>query len=174
MVTVNYPDEGPVTYSSEEDRCLFEEVKYISGMTVREICEMLQKIVSVEDDPIHATGEPFIFQKAASFCCDFGCITPEVPGPFANVDLLEAWDVAERDARACAHALEHDDTTEATSKVFTNTISWLRFWSVRYPRPEWRATFARELEDMEEKLAELRAKAFRKPDPEMVEELSNV
>jgi hypothetical protein len=59
----------------------------------------------------------------------------------------------------------------ATLRVFRNTIAWLKFWSVRFPRPEWRATFAQELDDMEERQSELRAKAFRTGNSEMIKGL---
>jgi hypothetical protein len=62
-VTVNYPDEGQVTYASERDRRLFEEIKHACGSTVREICTMARAFILVEMDPIHATGEPFEFPR---------------------------------------------------------------------------------------------------------------
>jgi hypothetical protein len=37
MVTVNYLDESPVTYSSEEDRRTIERIMLECGATVREI-----------------------------------------------------------------------------------------------------------------------------------------
>jgi hypothetical protein len=161
MVTVTYPDEGPITYSSEQDRRLVEEVRRACGSNVREICTMARAFIRSEMDPIHATGEPFVFGG-------------EVPDPYANVDLLEALRVTGRDARACEVTLEVDGSTEATLAVLRNSIAWLRFWSVRSPSAEGRETSARNLERMEQKLSELRAKAFQRGNVEMIEGLSDM
>jgi hypothetical protein len=156
MITVNYPDEGPVTYSSERDRRLFEEIKSLCGSTVREICMMARAFILVEMDPIHATGEPFVFPRGAPGSQpDFCWISPEVPGPYANVDLLEALSVTERDAQACDLTLKVDNSIEATLRVYKNSIAWMRFWAVRSPSAECRETSARNLERMEEGLSEL-------------------
>jgi hypothetical protein len=172
-VTVKYPDEGPVTYASEEDRRLFEEIKAVCGGTVREVCAMARAFIRVEMDPIHASGEPFVFPKGSGEP-DFCWFSPEVPGPYANVDILEAMDVSERDAKACSLTLEVDQSIEATLRIYKNSISWLRFWSIRSPSAEGRVTAARNLERMEQGLSQLRAKAFMKANREMIEGLADV
>jgi len=172
MITVRYEDEDcPITYLSERDRKLIEAVKFMWGISVREVCEMARGIILREMDPIEADGEPFVFPTGSR--CD-SWISPEVPEFNAKVDLLEAWAVAERDASACRQVLEHNHSMGATIRVYVNSIKWMRFWSVRFPDAEWRARFAQELEAREAGLAELRSKAFRKGDLEMIEELANV
>jgi hypothetical protein len=177
MITVEYDDEDPVTYLSEKDRKVLEHLKYLFGGTIREVCEIARATILAELDPIpfSAQGEPFIFPRPAPGSLpDFCWISPTVPDPYARVDLFEALNVAERDARACQMTLEYDNSTEAVLGVYRNTISWLRFWCVRFSKPEWRTRFAKELEAREEGLAELRAKAFRKGNLEMMEELARI
>ena len=177
MITVEYDDEDPVTYLSEQDRMVLEHLKYLYGGTIREVCEVARATVLAELDPISfsAQGEPFIFPRPEPGSLpDFCWISPEVPGPYAKVDLHEALRVAERDASASQTTLEWDNSTEAILRVYGNTIAWLRFWSIRAPQAEWRARFVRELETREEGLAELRSKVFRKGDLKMMEELTNV
>jgi hypothetical protein len=72
-------------------------------------------------------------------------ISIDVPGPCAQVDLAQAWEIAQLDARACQLTLEHDHSFEATLRVYRNNLSWLRFWSVRFPDAEWRQRFELEL-----------------------------
>jgi hypothetical protein len=176
VITVRYEDEDcPITYLSERDRKLIEAVKFMWGISVREVCEMARGIILREMDPIQADGAVFEFVEAAPGSMpDFCWISPAVPEPNARVDLLEAWDVAQRDARACRATLECDGSMEALIRVYANSIKWMRFWSTRFPNAEWRARFAQELEAREEGLAELRFKAFSKGNLEMIEKLTNV
>ena len=176
MITVRYDDEDcPITYLNQRDRKLIEAVKFMWGISVREVCAMARGIILREMDPIQADGEVFDFVEAAPGSMpDFCWISPAVPEPNAKVDLHEALRVAERDARACETTLEWDSSTEAILRVYRNTITWLRFWSIRAPQAEWRARFSRELGAREEGLAELRAKAFQKGNLEMIEELARI
>jgi hypothetical protein len=134
---------------------------------------MARAFILADLDPIRATGERFVFPKGSGEP-DFCWFSPEVPEPYANVDLLEARDVTERDAKACELTLKVDNSIEATLKVYKNSMAWMRFWSVRSHTPEGRAAFAQSLDRMEEGLGELRLKAFRKGDLEMVEGLADV
>jgi hypothetical protein len=176
MITVRYEDEDcPVTYLSERDRKLIEAVKFMWGISVREVCAMARGIILREMDPIIADGAVFEFVEAAPGSMPNFCwLSPRVPAPNARVDLLEAWDVAQRDARACRATLECDGSIEAALRVYLNTVAWVRFWSVRFPNAEWRAAFAQELEAREEALTELKAGAFRKGKFEVVEALGKV
>jgi len=177
MITVQYDDEGPVTYLSEKDRKVLEYLKYRYGGTIREVCAIARATILVELDPIpfSAQGEPFVFPRPEPGSLpDFCWISPEVPGPYAKVDLHEALRVAERDASASQTTLEWDNSTEAILRVYGNTIAWLRFWSIRAPQEERLAGFVRELKTREKGLAKLRSKIFRKGDLKMMEELTNV
>ena len=101
MLTITYPDEPtPVTYRREIDRQILEYLKYLFGVSIREAHEMVRQIILRELDPINVRGgEPFVFSGA-------------VPDPYANVvDLLEAWDLAVRDAQHCRYVLENEPST---------------------------------------------------------------
>src|SRR5262245_49184533 len=102
MITVNYPDEGPVTYLSLRDKELLERVKRECGATIREIVTMIHQIFSADADPILVTGEPFRWHPRVDG------ISPVVPPPYANVDIEEARRVSERDAMTCQSILEDD------------------------------------------------------------------
>jgi hypothetical protein len=164
MITVTYPDEPtPVSYRREIDRQILEYLKYLFGISIREAHEMARQIILRELDPIDVRGgEPFVFDG-------------DVPDPYANViDLLEAWDIAMREAQHCRYVLENEPSTEALLKVYRKTIAWLRFWSVRFPNAEWRVGFARMLEDREAALEELRSKALENGKLRMLEELNAI
>ena len=98
----------------------------------------------------------------------------EVPKPWAQVDLAEAWQVAQVDAEACRVLLEEDYSVEAALSVYRNTIGWLRFWSVRFPNGKWRERFEIELRVREEVLNRLQEKAKWRFEFEIVEVLNNV
>src|SRR5262249_28610654 len=125
MITVRYEDEDcRITYLCERDRELIEAVKYMWGLSVREVCAVARAIFLHEMDPIEADGEQFeVVEAAPGSMPDFCWISPAVPEPNAKVDLLEAWDVAQRDARACRAILECDGSFEAMMTVYANLIS---------------------------------------------------
>ena len=104
--------------------------------------QMAREIILNAIDPIIALGPPFRFEEREPN--DF-YISIDVPHPSAKVDLAQAWQVAQLDARACQLTLEHDHSFEATLRVYRNNLSWLRFWSVRFPDAEWRQRFELEL-----------------------------
>jgi hypothetical protein len=127
--TVHYPDEGPVTYRSAEDRYLLEALKYGLNLTIREVYPMLIKLITEGLDPIDADGEEFEFAGLL-----------DVPEPRAKVSIIEAREECGRQIKACQMMLEGPvDRAEA---VLRNSIRWCRFWSVRAPSPELREMFA--------------------------------
>jgi hypothetical protein len=133
--------------------------------------QMAREIILNAIDPIIALGLPFRFEEREPN--DF-YISIDVPDSCAQVDLAQAWEVAQQDAKACQLTLEHDHSFEATMRVYRNTIGWLRFWSVRCPNAEWRERFERELQEREKGLDRLQEKAKWKFEFEIMEALNNV
>jgi hypothetical protein len=130
--------------------------------------QMAREIILNAIDPIIALGEPFRFEEREPNKIG------EVPKPWAQVDLAEAWEVAQVDAEACRVLLEEGHSIETTLSVYRNTIGWLRFWSVRCPNREWRERFERELRLREKVLNRLRDRAKWRFRFEIVEALNNV
>jgi hypothetical protein len=163
MITAKYPDEpDPITYASEHEQALYEAIKQSTGLTVREICAMAGAIILSEIDPIDATAEPAFDWPQAPLGSqpDFCWFSPEVPDPLANVNVVEAFRKAQRDAQACKLTLEFDSSTEAAVRVLRNTIGWLRFWQIRARSPELRGWFSEQLADRLDGLTRLRERAF--------------
>jgi hypothetical protein len=152
---------------------LDEDVKALLGVSdlLRTEEEIMREIILGAIDPIVASGPPFRFEPREP---NQFYISIDVPHPFAQVDLAQAWQVAQQDARACQLTLEYDHSLEATLNVYRNNISWLRFFSVRFPNAEWRERFEMELQARVEGLNRLREKAKWKFDLPMLEALSNV
>jgi hypothetical protein len=175
MITVRYPDEpDPITYLNEHDRELFEAVKLETGATIREICAVGRAIILADLYPIKAEGPVFIWPKGDGEGCSFCWISPLVPAPDANCDVIEALNRWKRDCDACKHVLENDDSIEATVKVLRNTICWLKFWQVRARTAELRGWYAKLLEERLAGLAQLREKAFARGKDKILEALNDV
>jgi hypothetical protein len=130
--------------------------------------QMARDIILSAIDPIPMTalGPSFSFEDREPI--------GGVPHPCAQVDLGKAWEAARIDAEACQDLLEEDGSLEATVAVYRNTISWLRFWSLRFPNEMWREGFERQLELREKGLRKLRDKAKLKFDIEVMQALENV
>src|SRR5262249_13323614 len=107
MIMIRYADEGPVTYRCEADRQELEAIKYQLGVTVREVCAMAHIIYKASLDPICAIGPEFVW----SYPNEYGL--GEVPAPYANVDVEEAFDHAVRDGKACERLLQNDNSLKA-------------------------------------------------------------
>jgi hypothetical protein len=133
--------------------------------------QMAREIILNAIDPIIAFGPRFRFEEREPN--DF-YISIDVPGPCDQVDLAKALEVAQLDARACKLTLQYDHLFEATLRVYCNTISWLRFLSVRFPNAEWRERFERELEARRIGLDGLRRKARATFNLDMMQALENV
>jgi hypothetical protein len=131
LVTVKYDDEEPVTYKCNRDRVLFETIKAVLGLTVREIHPMLERMLAEGLDPITPTGDEFEFG-------DF-----DVPPPNANLNLLEAVEVCGRHAKTCEMLLSGE--VDRARAVLRNSIAWLEFWRVRALTEELREMFSRSL-----------------------------
>jgi hypothetical protein len=129
-------------------------------ISVLELAEMASKIVSVQIDPIEATGEPFVFQNRRPNCeaCLFDplWINTEVPSPDADVDLIDAFAEFKKD---CLHAEEFLQARPGIDQlllVYRNGRDWCRFWSVRHPLRETRKMFVERLAERETAMEELR------------------
>jgi hypothetical protein len=163
----------PIIINQFEFDALDDDLKALLSVSdqLRTEEQMARDIILGAIDPVIAFGPRFRFEEREP---DDFYISIDVPGPCDQVDLAEAWEVAQLDARACQLTLEEDHSLEATLRVYCNTISWLRFLSVRFPNAEWRERFERELEARKEGLNRLREKAKWKFRLEVVEALSNV
>jgi hypothetical protein len=138
-----------VTYGSDEQRRLIEDLANRFGMTVVEVANLARSITMVELDPIVATGERFEFNSGESAEPDFFYISEKVPPPDARVDLIVAWRRAQQDARVCLMILARDPSLPELLKVARNSLAWCRFWAVRDHDPEWRERYAREAGEWE-------------------------
>jgi hypothetical protein len=163
----------PIIINQFEFDALDDDLKALLSVSdqLRTEEQMAREIILNAIDPIIALGDPFRFEEREP---DDFYISIDVPGPCDQVDLAKALEVAQLDAKACQLTLEEDHSLEATLRVYCNTISWLRFLSVRFPNAEWRERFERELEARKEGLNRLREKAKWKFRLEVVEALSNV
>jgi hypothetical protein len=152
---------------------LDDDVKALLGVSdlLRTEEQLMREIILGAIDPIIASGPPFRFEEREP---NQFYISIDVPGPCAQVDLGEAWEVARLDAEACRVTLEYDHSLEGTMRAYANTIAWLRFWSIRFPHAEQRERFEIECQARVEGLNRLRDKAKWKFDLPMVEALSNV
>lgn len=130
LKTVEYPGEDPpsVTYRRPVDQALIEYL-YQAGMRIREAHAMLQEMLNPFVDPIDADGAEFELGRWL-----------DVPPPDAKVDLREAWQETERQARTCQMLLSGE--VDRAVVVLKNSIQWMEFWSVRAPTPEYREMFA--------------------------------
>jgi hypothetical protein len=116
-------------------------------------------------DPVIALGPRFKFESWARL---------EVPKPYADVDLGEAWEACREDAHTCQRILETDGSLEAVLIAYRNSVQWSRFWAERFPSSEWRMRFWEGSVRLEEGLERLREKANWKFEIGMVKELSNI
>jgi hypothetical protein len=161
----SYPDEvGTFLYETQEERAVIEFVKRETGLKVREVCTMLSELIklSIWTDPIIATGPKFDLSLG------------EIPHPYANVSLEQAFEVAREDAEACQKMLEMDGSVETLVTVLARTIRWLRFWEVRARSQELRDWYAEVLQDRLDGLEELKMKATFQFRLGLLEELSSI
>jgi hypothetical protein len=147
---------------------LDDDVKALLGVSdlLRTEEQMARDIILGAIDPVIAFGPRFRFEEREP---DDFYISIDVPGPCDQVDLAKAWEVARLDAEACRLTLEYDDGLGATLRVYCNNLSWLKFWSVRFPDGEWRRRFELELEARRIGLDGLGRKARARFNLEMME-----
>jgi hypothetical protein len=152
---------------------LDDDLRALLGLSdlLKTEAQMLREMVLDAIDPIVPLGERFKFEKreASPFY-----ISLEVPEPSARVDLAVAWEVAQKDAKACQLVLESDPSVQGVVRVYRNTLGWLRFWSVRFPDAEVRETLTKEFEWRWFGLKALKAKARERFNLEIIRELDAV
>ena len=142
----NDVDPSCIMYERPELKPLYEGLSYLTGLTVPEVADMAFRIIQGELDPERdLDGPPYRFWG--------GVDLSDVPEPRANCNNQEAWKVAQRHARRVKELLENNPTLATLLLVQWNIASWLRYWSVRFPDPDFREKFARELALAEEDIA---------------------
>lgn len=130
-----------------------EQLSQKVDMSIVEIADLASKIVSVQIDPVQATGGPFVFKNRRLNCeesvLDPLWINDEVPAPDADVDLLDAMDEFKRDVVRAAELLEDKLTLDESWRINKNQRDWFRFWAARHPIPEVRERFSQCLAERE-------------------------
>ena len=125
---------------------IHEELSYLTGMSIREVADMMFRMVNEACDPERDIDGPvYTFWG--------GVDLSDVPEPRANCNNQEAWKMAQRHARRVKELLESNPTLATLLLVQWNIASWLRYWSVRFPDPDFREKFAAELTAAEEDIA---------------------
>src|SRR5262249_11490536 len=114
------------------DRVILETLKYLLGLTIREVYPMAQALILTPADPIEADGEVFEFRGLL-----------DVPEPLAIVDLLEAKEETGRQIKTCEMLLQGE--VQCERDVLANRVAWCRFWQVRAPTAELREMFGKSL-----------------------------
>lgn len=127
--------------------------------------QMARETILNAIDPIVPSGPRFSFEDRDPF---------GVPHPCAQVDLANAWSEARRDVEACRDLLDENNSVRATLIVYSNTIRWLEFWSLRFPNGEWREQFQRQLRVREAGLNRLKEKAKWKFEIKIMNALNNI
>lgn len=138
-----------------------------------EVSDLMRREQPMARDIILGAIDPLIVASGPRF--SFDDREPlDVPHPCAEVDLAQAWTVAQADAVACRDLLDEDGSIEATLQVYRNTVRWLEFWSLRFPNRDWREQFEGQLRVREAGLNRLREKAKWRFEIEIMEALNNV
>jgi hypothetical protein len=142
------------------------------GMSAMEVLLIVQQIAAMETDPIEPTGPRFVFPAEHDpmvYCRDPLWINPEVPDPYARVDLFSARSEFGRDAVRCRTILEDPNVTvDDILRVRWNTLGWARFWAVRDRDPEWRARWRVAVERLEQEIRRTAVKAQARSGPRVV------
>jgi hypothetical protein len=131
------------------------------GFTVKEVYYMLRFSLMAEIDPLSTEemGEVHRFDRDG------------VPDPYATVDYFKAEEVSRRHAKQCEEELKRNPSLETLAWIFCNGVKWARFWAVRARTAEQRAKCAKEVEEAEAQLEELKAKALARGLLKIVEKL---
>jgi hypothetical protein len=168
-VTVNYPDEGSVTYANERQRELFETLRQQWGLSVRLITHLVRAEILAQIDPIEPTGELFVFEKQRERThtfgdrpedCDFYWFNTELPEPYANVDLIFAFGEFRKDVGRIQRLLDPEwvisgrTSTEKLDQISKSLLGWFKFLAVRHPNAARRKRFGECVQDVEEAIEE--------------------
>jgi len=122
---------------------VYEEVSYLTGMSVSEVADMAFRIIMDECDPNRdIDGSVYRFGGTVDL--------EDVPEPTANCDIKLAWMVARKHAQKVVELLGSNPSLVTVMVCQENIERCCRFWSVRFPDPEWREKFAAELAAAEE------------------------
>jgi hypothetical protein len=145
---------------------LLEQASSETGMSVVEICKLVQEVAMAGTDPLPLAeqGDPFDFDEWREPPSENLWALSAVPPPDARVDLRVAWALAQEDARRCASMLEHhaaELSLPVLKHIHDNTVAWMRFWAARHPDAEWRVMFARQAEIGDAQTARVQAKAAK-------------
>lgn len=121
-------------------------------------------------DPAPGSGEPFVFVRPP--ITQYYFAAANVPPPDANVSPPEAVNHAQNDLVIGKFLLGEYSSIPMAYAILCNMLAWSRYWAVRDPRPDRRAYFAAEADDLAAQLAKIeaavdahnrRCEALRKP-----------
>ena len=138
--------ESSIIYSPPWIQPIYEEISYLTGMSILEVADVMFRIINEASDPERDIDGPIYTFWGGT---DLG----DVPEPHANCNNQEAWKVAQRHARKVKELLENNPTLATLLRCQWNIASWLRYWSVRFPDSDFREKFAAELAAAEEDIA---------------------
>jgi hypothetical protein len=123
----------PVLFTKSEQRQLQQIMRRL-GMTVWEVLSMAREQVLDEIDPAPGEGERFEFHRPDFITADYFQHSA-VPAPDANVDLITALHICDRDTQNAAVLLADKDKLplDALWQTILNILDWQRFLAVRDP-----------------------------------------
>jgi hypothetical protein len=148
----------PALFTKSEHRQLQQIMRRL-GMTVWEVISMAREQVLDEIDPAPGAGDRFVFHRE-----DF--VTPSyfnsagVPAPDANVDLITALHICDRDTQNAVALLADKGRLpiDALWATITNIVAWQHFLAVRDPDPIGRRRSTVIIAECERMLNRLRLK----------------
>jgi hypothetical protein len=125
----------PTLFTKSEQRQLQHLMRRL-GMTVWEVISMAREQVLSEIDPAPGEGERFEFHRPDFVTAEYFAASA-VPKPDANVDLITALHIADRDTQNAALLLREPDKVpiDALFQLILNIYDWQRFLAVRDPDP---------------------------------------
>jgi hypothetical protein len=128
----------PALFTKSEQRQLQHLMRRL-GMTVWQVISMAREQVLSEIDPAPGEGDRFEFHRPDFITAEYFTASA-VPAPDANVDLITALHICDRDTQNAAVLLNDDDRgsklpIDALWQVLLNTRDWQRFLAVRDPDP---------------------------------------
>lgn len=126
---------------TERERQQFERLARRYSLTVLEIMGIMNELATAGFDPIEAEGKAFEFSGGPAVVSRDYFEHRKVPAPYANVDLIVAWDQTQTDAEIGRYLLDNHPSKAVAAAVIKNTIDWCRFWAVRHPISEGRERF---------------------------------